>query len=50
MSLGPEVLDSGCKVGGRKNCVNRKAKIKQLMKIDENKFNPSCLAFQCCEF
>ena len=43
ISLGPEVLDSGSKVAQRKNCVSRMAKIKHLMEVDSDKFNPSFL-------
>ena len=43
VNMGPEVLDQGAKVQNRKNCLNRKTKIKHLMKVDADKFNPSCL-------
>ena len=43
IALGPEVLDQGAKVAQRKNCVSRMAKIKHLMQVNSDKFNPSYL-------
>lgn len=43
ISLGPEVLDQGAKVAQRKNCVSRMVKIKHLMQVNSDKFNPSYL-------